>query len=67
MISILRISLISVPLMISISSIHSTYANNVYYLSKNNCESEEEAELVDCQRNEVIESDLPPRLDTTLS
>ncbi|TSJ59173.1 DUF1311 domain-containing protein [Atlantibacter subterranea] len=61
MISILRISLISVPLMISISSIHSTYANNVYYLSKNNCESEEEAELVDCQRNEVIESTITLR------
>lgn len=61
MISILRISLILAPLMISISSIHSTYANNVYYLSKNNCESEEEAELVDCLRNEVIESTITLR------
>ena len=47
--------------MISISSIHSTYANNVYYLSKNNCESGEEAELVDCLRNEVIESTIKLR------
>ncbi len=47
--------------MFSFSSIHSTYANNVYYPSKNNCESGEEAELVDCLRNEVIESTITLR------
>lgn len=55
MISIARIFIILATLIFSFSSIHSTYANNVYYLSKNNCESGEEAELVDCLRNEVIE------------
>ncbi|EDQ2371157.1 DUF1311 domain-containing protein, partial [Salmonella enterica subsp. enterica serovar Havana] len=48
MISIARIFIILATLIFSFSSIHSTYANNVYYLSKNNCESGEEAELVDC-------------------
>jgi uncharacterized protein YecT (DUF1311 family) len=61
MISVLRISLILALLIIDISSIHSTYANNVYYLSKNNCESGEEVELVDCLRNEVIESTITLR------
>lgn len=61
MISISRILIILAPLIISIYSIHSTYANNVYYLSKNNCGSGEEAELVDCLRNEVIESTITLR------
>ncbi|TSG74429.1 DUF1311 domain-containing protein, partial [Salmonella enterica subsp. enterica serovar Senftenberg] len=61
MISIARIFIILATLIFSFSSIHSTYANNVYYLSKNNCESGEEAELVDCLRNEVIESTITLR------
>ncbi|ECC6564104.1 DUF1311 domain-containing protein [Salmonella enterica] len=61
MISIARIFIILATLIFSFSSIHSTYANNVYYLSKNNCESGEEPELVDCLRNEVIESTITLR------
>lgn len=61
MISIARIFIILATLIFSFSSIHSTYANNVYYPSKNNCESGEEAELVDCLRNEVIESTITLR------
>ncbi|RTN19149.1 DUF1311 domain-containing protein [Enterobacter quasimori] len=61
MISIARFFLILAPLIIIISSIHSTYANNVYYVSKNNCESGEEAELFGCLRNEVIESTITLR------
>ncbi|MFJ2974516.1 lysozyme inhibitor LprI family protein [Kluyvera sp. NPDC087067] len=61
MISIARIFIILATLIISISLIHRANANNVYYLSKNNCESGEEAELVDCLRNEVIESTITLR------
>ncbi|EOF5965526.1 DUF1311 domain-containing protein [Salmonella enterica] len=56
MIDISRFLPIPFSLIIGISSIHTTYANNVYYRSENKCESGEETELADCLRNEVIES-----------
>lgn len=56
MISIFRIALVLATLVISISSIHRADASNIYYLSKNNYESGEQTELVDCMRNELIES-----------